>query len=223
MENSKQNFDNDKLDKLIDEFVETSLITLRENARKRFEVEESNVFEEFDAHQNTITNRYGYIGWGVSELCEILRVLDSLDGSTEKGLKILHNFEDVLTPFEYEILSPLLQKLHHAIVMEAFLENQNKKIKNTLCIYIVQFENLTVKIGISGDFNVRLKQLINSSGMDALNWCRTDYIEKSKAAQIEKNCHDFFKDKRLNGEFFQISFAEACSLLQKYAAITATN
>ncbi len=60
----------------------------------------------------------------------------------------------------------------------------------------------------------------HSSGAEVVEWCSTDLMDAKKAFEIETACHKCFKDKRLKGEFFKISFDEACAELQKHAEIT---
>ena len=75
------------------------------------------------------------------------------------------------------------------------------------CVYILELENSTVKIGISQNFQQRARQIINSTG----------FI--SNARDIEKTCHEHFNYCRVDGEFFKTDFNSAVLELAKHAEI----
>ena len=58
-----------------------------------------------------------------------------------------------------------------------------------------------------------MNQIVSQSG---LSITRSYFTEKTKnAIKIESELHKHFKEKRLNGEFFSISYEEAISELKK--------
>lgn len=80
-------------------------------------------------------------------------------------------------------------------------------------LYVLEFENNTVKIGITKEKEKRMKAISSASGM---NITRSFFTEKINDVQVlEKELHKHFKDKRLNGEFFRITFKEAVEEVQK--------
>ena len=100
--------------------------------------------------------------------------------------------------------------------------NNDSEEKPKKCVYILEMSNHSVKIGVATDFEKRHNTIMRSSGMEIVNWGRTDYISAEAAYKIESTCHKYFKDKRLKGEFFNITFAEACQELKKHQEIIDT-
>ena len=75
--------------------------------------------------------------------------------------------------------------------------------------------NDTVKIGCTGNFKRRSRQ----SGMEIVNWYHIEYLPSSQAYKIESECHRVFQEDRINGEFFNIDFAEAYMELERRSEI----
>lgn len=98
----------------------------------------------------------------------------------------------------------------------------SEKISNPIlnCVYILEMENGTVKIGCTKNFSERAKQISTSSGLKIKNWCHSEYVEKNIAVQIERICHEFFSDTRILGEFFKISFEDARQKLSSHLNIS---
>jgi len=76
--------------------------------------------------------------------------------------------------------------------------------------YIIQFSMGICKIGMSKNPVERIKQLSNG-GITALNHHISDRC--SNYRQIESEMHEIFKDKRINGEYFEIKFEDAITAL----------
>lgn len=91
-------------------------------------------------------------------------------------------------------------------------------------VYVFGMSNNTVKIGYSKNIRQRMSTIISSSGLDIINVHATEFVHAEIAYMIEQACHETFDEYRTRGEFFRISFAEACRELDKYAeAIAAIN
>lgn len=76
-----------------------------------------------------------------------------------------------------------------------------------------------MKIGVTADIGRRMSVIEHSSGAEVLKYCNTALMDAKNAFKIENACHKHFKDNRLKGEFFKITFDEACAELQKHAEI----
>jgi hypothetical protein len=69
-------------------------------------------------------------------------------------------------------------------------------------VYAVLLSNLLVKIGLSSDFNRRLKELRKETHCDILEWATTTMLPFLDAVKFEKSCKDKFFDYVVDGEFF---------------------
>ena len=81
-------------------------------------------------------------------------------------------------------------------------------------VYAVLLSNLLVKIGLSSDFNRRLKELRKETHCDILEWATTTMLPFLDAVKFEKSCKDKFFDYVVGGEFFNAPFAEVKATLQ---------
>lgn len=81
-------------------------------------------------------------------------------------------------------------------------------------VYAVLLSNLLVKIGLSSDFNRRLKELRKETHCDILEWATTTMLPFLDAVKFEKNCKDKFFDYVVDGEFFNAPFAQVKAALQ---------
>lgn len=124
---------------------------------------------------------------------------------------------------EIEILSErgvMCEKNHYAHMIGAIELLKNKAFENVTkpslknkYLYVLEFSNGTVKIGITKEKEKRMKAISSASGMDVT---RSYFTEKIDNVQnLETEIHKNFKDKRLNGEFFSVSFEEAVSEVKK--------
>ena len=84
-------------------------------------------------------------------------------------------------------------------------------------VYAFKMDNGTVKIGASGDVALRARTIAGSSGHEVLAEHHTFLAPERLAYDIERQCHETFKDRRAKkGEYFNISFEEACCELDKH-------
>ena len=83
------------------------------------------------------------------------------------------------------------------------------------CVYVWQMNNGTVKIGVTADVIKRLNTIEHSSGLEVNDTFSTAQIDRRVAYKIENACHKTFAAYRTKGEFFTVSFAEACVELKK--------
>ena len=95
------------------------------------------------------------------------------------------------------------------------LEDVTKPSLKDKYLYVLEFTNGTVKIGITKEKERRMKAISSASGM---NITRSYFTEKIENVQnLETELHRYFKGKRLNGEFFDIDFEEAVTEIKKRA------
>ena len=103
-----------------------------------------------------------------------------------------------------------------------FFEKLRESLKNVTesdlrRVYAFELENGTVKIGYTKNIRRRMQTISSSSGLEITNSYATGFVDSEIAYQIEQACHDTFDEYRVKGEFFRISFADACAELDKYA------
>lgn len=85
------------------------------------------------------------------------------------------------------------------------------------CIYALEMNNNTVKIGKTRNFEKRMRNIAGGSGFEVVDYHHTEYVHHDTATKIEHACHKTFSAYRVKGEFFKITFAEARAELDKYS------
>lgn len=86
------------------------------------------------------------------------------------------------------------------------------------CVYVFELSDGTVKVGITRDVQQRAQQVATTRKVDVLNVYNTEFFERRVAYVIEQNCHNALRDKVTHGEFFSVTFNEACAVLRRCAA-----
>jgi len=81
-------------------------------------------------------------------------------------------------------------------------------------IYVMESE-VGVKIGISKNPDERLRQITNASGMQVSLRHTRDH---ESAYAVEQNAHKILADKRLNGEWFNVTVNEAIAAIDEAAS-----
>ena len=76
--------------------------------------------------------------------------------------------------------------------------------------------NGTVKIGVSKNLLQRMQSISYATGLKILRNYHTDFAPAEIARIIETSCHIKFEYGRVYGEYFNISFDEACNELASY-------
>lgn len=80
-------------------------------------------------------------------------------------------------------------------------------------LYIIEFDNGTVKIGIAKDYKRRKQQIKSANGMKEKREHITMPIKN--VSKLEASMHREFKLNRLNGEYFDIDFEHAVNVLKE--------
>ena len=119
----------------------------------------------------------------------------------------------------YHKVLPSIMKNSKIRIIQELVKSSLKSLLTPLliCVYAVEMSNGTVKIGKTKILEKRAGIIATSSGLTILNSYHTEYVHYSIAAEIEMACHRTFSAYRTKGEFFNITFAEACAELDKYA------
>ena len=80
-------------------------------------------------------------------------------------------------------------------------------------VYLLKAIDGSVKIGVTGEFEKRLKVIQNQSGK-VIDAC---YVTRycSNPYEIEAKFKRMYKDKRINGEWYSIDFEESKYVLEK--------
>lgn len=85
------------------------------------------------------------------------------------------------------------------------------------CVYAFEMGDATVKIGVSEDADRRKSEVQRAKGQDVLRVHHTGLAPFSFMTKLEKHCHEAFAARRVHGEFFKITFEEACAELDQHA------
>lgn len=125
-------------------------------------------------------------------------------------MKAFTSFPDELAKIDAQVEK---DNAEYAAVKEQ-AELQERKLVNGVHVYIFSLNNGTVKIGMSNNVIRRARTVIGHSGLDIIQWCSTDELTNIEARQIEADCHRHFANRRIKGEFFNLTFDEACVYLQ---------
>ena len=86
-------------------------------------------------------------------------------------------------------------------------------------VYVFDMNNEFIKIGISVDVKKRASSISSSSGYAVLRHYESALMSDDDARAIERDLHAHFKTYRALGEFFKITFEEACDELNKRAEL----
>lgn len=85
--------------------------------------------------------------------------------------------------------------------------------KEMQSIYVVEKESGAVKIGISQDAEKRIRTLSKQGGFKIMNLFHTNPC--SNAREIEHQMHIKYKEFRIDGEWFKVSFDDSVKSLKE--------
>lgn len=85
------------------------------------------------------------------------------------------------------------------------------------CVYAIEMSDGTVKIGVSTQPDERVQQVAGSVYLEIKRVHFTAFAPRSFMYEMEKRCHAAFVDRRVRGEFFDITFEEAVAELDSHA------
>lgn len=70
------------------------------------------------------------------------------------------------------------------------------------CIYFIRDGEGHIKIGMTEDIKKRMRALAYSTGKELTLYAKIDTPSRFKAAQLEKELHEQFKESNYQGEWF---------------------
>lgn len=79
-------------------------------------------------------------------------------------------------------------------------------------VYFAEFEDGSVKVGISKSPDERIKNLSFAKGVELKRYCYTELIPNASA--LECSIHDDFKGKRIKGEYFKVNYDDLLMAVQ---------
>lgn len=85
------------------------------------------------------------------------------------------------------------------------------------CVYAFEMDDDTVKIGVTQDADRRKIEVAHAKSRDVLRACHTEYAPYSFMTRLERRCQAAFADRRVRGEYFNITFEEARAELDRHA------
>ena len=86
------------------------------------------------------------------------------------------------------------------------------------CIYAFEMGDSTVKIGVTQDADRRKLSIRQVKCQDVLRVHSTSLAPRDFMTKLELRCHRAFSERRGRGEYFNITFEEACAELDSHAA-----
>ena len=101
------------------------------------------------------------------------------------------------------------------ILME-FLESAATASSVQMCVYVLEMNNATIKIGITSNFEKRKRNIETGSGLTVVRDFHTHYFDEKNARLIELFCKENFSSRRVQGEFFSVTFEEACAEIDSF-------
>ena len=90
------------------------------------------------------------------------------------------------------------------------------------CVYAAEMSDDTVKIGVSIHPDERIHQVANAVYLEVKRVHHTAFAPRSFMYDVENWCHAAFANRRVRGEFFNITFEEAVAELDSHADKIAT-
>lgn len=106
--------------------------------------------------------------------------------------------------------------------LEFILSRRTTASEKQACLYAFDMSDGTVKIGASDDVHRRKPQVEYATGLTVRRLHHTNSAPRSLIFKLERRCHETFADRRVCGEFFNITFEEACAELDRHAEEIAT-
>ena len=90
-----------------------------------------------------------------------------------------------------------------------------KKDARKNVVYVLLMSNGAIKIGRTKHFNKRQKTISLSSGLEVTKYWHTQMVDIKKASRSENMAHKHFKEHRNKGEFFSVSYKDACNYVKE--------
>lgn len=91
-----------------------------------------------------------------------------------------------------------------------------KTVKPDKYVYIANFKDGIVKIGVSKNPTKRINTILSQSGRELLKLYISEIMPHAKAYQIENQLKNQLSPNKVKGEFFCANYETIVELLQKY-------
>ena len=192
----------------------------------------NNIKKNFNANRNRFIEGKHYFRVEGSDLVT-LKASDAQSGLQISPMtRVLHlwtaagiflHCKMLSTPKAWELFSQIGEALsseNHPVLDEVIFSNiaPPEQKPELACVYAMEFDNSLVKIGMSNNVEARQGSIRRKLNFEIRRTYHTDFMPRQKAHQIEKSCHQFFHDKlAYRQEYFSITFAEACKIINAFA------
>ena len=93
---------------------------------------------------------------------------------------------------------------------------KNPNLNDKRCVYVFEFSDGRVKIGVTNNPKRRMQALIGASGRNITNHWESEFVGAREAFAIESAMHNFFAKDREVGEYFSTKFYVACAKLWEW-------
>jgi len=155
--------------------------------------------------------------------CDTIGGIQGLTAINESGLYSLI-FSSKLPSakrFKRWVTSEVLPAIRKDVFVSAFagfkdMIRPDWTVKDTTgwkSVYVMLFNDKSVKIGISQNVRARANTLQSSSGKQVEDYLYSPMC--SNPEEVEKLLHSEFRDKKIKGEWFAVDFGEAKSCLME--------
>ena len=106
---------------------------------------------------------------------------------------------------------PTAKEFRHWVTREELLDSFKTAEIAQKCVYVLLMSNSTVKIGYTGNFERRRRQIEMGSGLTVIDMYFTSLMPRNIASLVEWACQEVFSSRRIKGEFFSVDFNEVCA------------
>ena len=130
--------------------------------------------------------------------------------STDKAWEVFELLEDNYFNPPSAIVAPTAAKRE---------PNPNRRAGQlkAACVYVLLLSDNSVKIGHSSKIRRRVAKIKRQTGLTVNDLYFSSYMSREIARLIEWACQEKFSSRCIKGEFFSVSFEEACAAVDAFA------
>ncbi|MDB6366732.1 GIY-YIG nuclease family protein [Photorhabdus bodei] len=144
----------------------------------------------------------------IAKVSDDAKTIDELNWCLDSIEKLRQSLPDKYRPLCKAIFCHTNSMLSSRIAGETESENEEG-------IYVIEFDDGYVKIGMTGNFPHRLRVVANQTAAKVI---RKEFIPCSNPSKVESMVHRHFCDVRGNGEFFKASFDDCLHIAKAWAS-----
>ena len=119
----------------------------------------------------------------------------------------------------FEQLLKLIEHCTNNNLRDELIQRAAGRIEKPKCVYVIEFSDGTVKIGITQNFLQRARQLNKETCLEIKKWCHSDYLIIEEAQELESALLEQFAELKIAGEFFKVEYESAMTELMKRVEI----